>query len=219
MSEAAYLRLTRSAYDVVAVDYARLLSAALADKPSDRAVLATFAELVLADRLGPVADVGCGSGRITRHLHRLGLDVFGFDLSPGMVAVARKAHPDLHFVEASMTALDVAGEARGGIVAWYSLIHIPPEHVPEVLAELHRALAPGGHLLLAFQVGDERRHLEEAYGHKISLDAYRLLPDRVAEQLSAVGLTVHARLVRDPDETEKVPQAYLMARKAPRGRS
>jgi len=48
-------------------------------------------------------------------------------------------------------------------------------------------------------------------GPTVDLDAYRMLPDRVAEELDAAGLAVHARLVREPDEKEKVPQAYLMA--------
>jgi trans-aconitate methyltransferase len=97
MTEPDYLRTTRAAYDTVAVDYARLLSSELAAKPLDRALLAAFAELVLADGGGPVADLGCGPGRVTTHLHALGLDAFGVDLSPEMVAVARRSYPDLRF--------------------------------------------------------------------------------------------------------------------------
>jgi len=60
MPESDYLNVTRAAYDTVASEYARLLADALDGMPWDRAVLATFAELVSRDRLGPVADVGCG---------------------------------------------------------------------------------------------------------------------------------------------------------------
>ncbi len=163
--EADYLSATRAAYDTVARDYARLLAGALDRIPWDRAVLATFAELVARDELGPVADVGCGPGRITGHLHHLGLDVSGIDLSPGMLAVARQALPGLRFAVGSMTALDLPDASLGGLVAWYSLIHIPPVDVPAVLAELSRVLVPGGQLLLAFQVGDECRHLEQRLLH------------------------------------------------------
>lgn len=213
MPETDYLTTTRTAYDTVAVEYAHLLDDALDRMPWDRAVLATFAELVLRDRLGPVADVGCGPGRITGHLHHLGLDAFGIDLSPGMLAVARQALPELRFVEGSMAGLDLPDASLGGLVAWYSLIHIPPTDVPAVLTELCRVLAPGGQLLLAFQVGDERRHLQQAYGHDISLDAYRMQPDQLAQQLDVPGLPVHARVVRNPEDSETVPQAYLLARK------
>lgn len=213
MPETDYLTATRAAYDTVAEDYDRLLATALQRMPWDRAVLGTFAELVANDGLGPVADVGCGPGRITRYLHSLGLDVFGVDLSPGMLAVARRAFPGLRFVEGSMTALDLPDASLGGLLAWYSLIHVPPADVPTVLTELCRVLVPGGQLLLAFQVGDESRHLEHAYGHAIALDAYRMQPDQLTQQLDTAGLHVHARVVREPDDPETLPQGYLLARK------
>ncbi|MGH3804460.1 MAG: class I SAM-dependent methyltransferase, partial [Pseudonocardiaceae bacterium] len=107
--------------------------------------------------------------------------------------------------------LGLADSSVGGIVAWYSIIHTPPERLPEVFAEFRRVLSPGGQLLIAFQVGDERVRLEHAYGHEISLDVYRLAPDRIVELLRDAGFALHARLVREPQEPEKLPQAYLMA--------
>jgi len=55
--------------------------------------------------------------------------------------------------------------------------------------------------------------VQHAYGHAVSADSYRLLPDRVADLLTLAGFTVIARLLREPDHTEKVPQANLLARK------
>lgn len=214
MIEPAYLRSTRAAYDTVAVDYAELVRTALGAKPLDRAMLAAFAELVQSADGGPVADLGCGPGRITAHLHTLGLAAFGIDLSPQMVAVARAAHPDVRFDEGSMMALDLADGTMGGILAWYSIIHTPPALLPLVFAEFHRVLAPGGQVLLGFQVGDdELRHIAQGYGHPVSLDAFRLSPDRVADLLDQAGLVVDARLLREPDRTEKARQANIFASK------
>lgn len=208
--EPSYLQATRAAYDTVAVSYAEQARGELAKSPTDRAMLALFAELVG----GPVADIGCGPGRITGHLVTLGLDAFGIDLSPAMVAVAREAYPDLRFDVGSMTDLDLADGSLGGVVAWYSIIHTPPESLAGVFAEFCRVLVPGGQLLLAFQVGDERRHIESAYGHDdLSLDAYRLAPDLVVSLLGRAGFIAHARLVREPEGGEKTQQAYLLARK------
>jgi SAM-dependent methyltransferase len=218
-TEVTYLRATRTAYDIVAVDYERLLRDELNAKPLDRAMLAAFSELSRAPGTGPVADLGCGPGRVTAHLHSLGVNVFGIDLSPEMIAVARRTHPGLRFEEGSMTGLDLEDDALGGIVAWYSTVHTPPDVLPTVFAECHRVLAPGGHMLLAFKVGDQRWHRDQAYGHEVSLDVYWMSPDHVADLMSKAGLAVDARLIREPDESEKPRQgrqAFFLAHK-PKG--
>jgi SAM-dependent methyltransferase len=199
----------RTSYDTVAETYATLFGDELAAKPLDRALLAAFAETVT----GPVADVGCGPGHVTAHLHRLGLDVTGIDLSPGMIDVARRTYPDLSFAVGDMTALDLGSGSLGGIVAFYSVIHLPPDRLPVALAEFTRVLAPGGQLLLAFQAGaGERLHQTDWHGHEVSLDHYRRSPDDVAAALTAAGLHVTARILRDPEPTESAPRAYLLAR-------
>ena len=178
MTEPDFLHLTRASYDALAGDYAEWIRDELAAKPLDRALLGGFAELVQAAGAGPVADIGCGPGRVTAHLSSLGLSVFGIDLSPQMVAVARQAHPGLRFDVGSMLGLDLPDGALGGILAWYSIIHIPHEQLPGVFAEFHRVLAPGGYVQLAFQVGDELSHRTEAKGHEICLDFHRRQPGR-----------------------------------------
>jgi SAM-dependent methyltransferase len=214
MTEPSYLNATRTAYDTVAADYAEFLRTSLAESPLDRAMLGAFADRVKTDGNGEVADLGCGPGRVTAHLQSLGLTAFGVDLSPEMIAVARRTYPDLRFDEGMLTALDLGDGVLDGIVAWYSIIHTPPELLPEIFTEFARVLAPGGHLLLAFQVGDNAlRHIAHAYGHELSLDAYRLSPEHITELLSKAGLVVNAQLLREPGEQEKTPQAYLLARK------
>lgn len=212
MTEADYLDSTRAVYDTVAADYQRVLRDELDGKPLDRAMLAAFAELAQP----PVADLGCGPGRITAHLHALGVDIFGIDLSPEMISVARQTHPELRFEVGSMTALELEDESLGAAVAWFSTVHTPPELLPTIFAECHRVLTPGGHFLLAFKVGDEHRHRDQAYGHAVSLEVYWVDPDHVAELLDEAGLVVDARLIREPDESEKPRQgrqAFFIARK------
>jgi trans-aconitate methyltransferase len=79
---------------------------------------------------GPVAGVGCGPGHVTAHLHELGVDAFGIDLSPVMVEVARRDHPGLRFGVGSMTDLNLADASVAGLLAWWSLIHVPDAAVP-----------------------------------------------------------------------------------------
>jgi SAM-dependent methyltransferase len=207
---------TRNSYDTVAADYSELLRTALTTKPFDRAMFGTFAELIKTGSLGPVADLGCGPGHITAFLHGQGLNVFGVDLSSQMVAVAKKDYPTLRFQVGSIRALALESGTLGGITAWYSVIHTPPAELPATFGELSRVLVEGGYLAMAFQVGNERVHIEQAYGHALSLDAYRMDPNETTDLLAAAGLIVEASLVRQPDATEKVPQAYLLAKKVTR---
>ncbi|WP_149183516.1 class I SAM-dependent methyltransferase [Streptomyces sp. TRM49041] len=206
-----FLHPTRAGYDAVAADYAEHFRTEFAGMKLGRAMLGAFAEYV---RPGlPVADVGCGPGGVTAHLAGLGVDTFGIDLSPGMLTVARREHPDLRFERGTMTALDVPDGTLGGMVAWYSLIHVPPERVPAVLAEFHRVLTPGAPLLLAFQQGEGVLHLDEALGHAVSLDFHRWTVTRLAPLLAASGLPLHAHLLRDPEPHERTPSAYTLSLK------
>ncbi|MEW2632434.1 class I SAM-dependent methyltransferase [Streptomyces sp. NPDC048389] len=212
--EAAFLRDTRTSYDAIADDYAEMFRAEPEGKPLTLAMLTAFAQTVAQDGGGPVVEFGSGPGRVTAYLHGLGTDVRGVDLSPAMVALARRTYPELRFDEGSMTEL--GGFADGslrGVVAWYSLIHLPPAEVPGVLAEFHRVLAPGGHLALAFQVGEDISRHTEAFGHALSLDFHRMRPDRVAEQLREAGFEPTATMVREAAPDEKTPQAHVLARK------
>ncbi|MBB6174148.1 SAM-dependent methyltransferase [Nocardiopsis mwathae] len=212
MIEANSISTTRAFYDAVAGDYAELARDELSGKPLDRGILAAFAERVRCAGVGPVADLGCGPGHVTAYLHSLGVtDVFGVDLSSQMVAIARRVYPELRFDEGSMASLDRPDGSLGGIVAWYSIIHTPPGVLSAVLAEFRRLLASGGQLLLAFQVGDEPLRIAEPFGHAVSLDFRRWSPDRIVGMLGRAGFKVNARLLREPDSTERVPQAFLLA--------
>jgi SAM-dependent methyltransferase len=203
---------TRRSYDAVAGTYAELFGDELAGKPLDRALLAAFAETVS----GPVADLGCGPGHVTAHLHGLGCAASGVDLSPEMVAVARRAYPALSFSVGDMTQLDITSGSLGGIVAFYSIIHLPPDRLPAALAEFARVLAPDGQILLAFQTGaGEVRHQTDWHGHAVALDHYRRSPADITSHLAAAGLHVHATLTRDPLPAELTQRCYLVAGNSP----
>jgi SAM-dependent methyltransferase len=209
----ASVAAARDSYDAIAAEHADVVSEGLEDQPLDRALLAVFAELVRAGGNGLVADVGCGAGRVTTLLSGLGLDAFGIDLSPGMVALARRSHPQLRFDVGSMLALDLQAAALGGLLAYYSIIHIPWDRRPEVFAEFHRVLAPGGVLMLVFQIGGERRQPGESRGTPISVTWYRQRPDDVANLLREAGFEVWATAERQRESKEKTEQGYLLARK------
>lgn len=218
MTETDTFQSTREGYDSNAERYFDFVRDSMRERPLERAMLGAFAELVKAADLGPVADLGCGPGYITAHLHELGLDAFGIDLSPAMVALARKTYPNLRFEQGLMARLDLPDGALGGILSRASIIHTPPEQVPATFAEFFRVLAPGGHLLLDFAADDHPGQPARSYDHTVAL-AYTWLPDHIAALLRDVGFVEIGRMVRDPEKTDKrqFQGVALLARKPDAG--
>jgi SAM-dependent methyltransferase len=214
MTMDGWLVEARTSYDTVAVSYADLVGDYLAGEPYLRASLGLFADQVRAAGGGPVADVGCGPGHVTAHLHKLGIDVFGIDLSPEMIDVARREHPHLRFEVGSMTDLDLPDASVAGLMAFWSLIHVPDDAVPTVFGHFHRALRPGGPLLLGFFLGDESRLKTQGYGgHPMNVYVHHRQADQVTVWLSDAGFTVGAQMMVDLDK--RLPGAVLFARRRP----
>lgn len=213
-STADFLRTTRTSYDTIAKDYSACFPPGDIH-PLDRTLIRTFAELVTANGSAPVADLGSGPGHVTALLHEQGVPVFGVDLSPSMVSLARAAYPALRFHVGSMTALDLPDATLGGVLALYSIIHLPDEELPTAFAEFHRTLVPGGHALLGFQSGPEpgRLHLTERFGHEIDLDYYWRTPEQVAGALTGAGLELVATVLREPSTEERRPRGFVLARR------
>lgn len=206
-----WLSDTRSSYDTDASGYAEKVRGLLDEMPYLRASLTLFAHLAHGAGGGPVADVGCGTGYVTGYLHDAGMDVFGIDLSPEMIAIARRDYPDLRFEVGTMTGLDLADDSVAGIVAFWSVIHVPDHAMPGVCTEFRRVLRPQGVLLVGFHVGDETRHASEGYtGRPINVDSHHRQPSRVRGWLRDARFTIEAELVIRPDED--LPGAVIFAR-------
>ncbi|MFD6277846.1 class I SAM-dependent methyltransferase [Streptomyces sp. NPDC060209] len=215
MSQPTYLAAVRESYDTVAAAYAEIVKSPAELDPLSRAMLATFAEVVRTAGLGPVADLGCGPGKVTAHLADLGLSAIGIDLSPKMIELARQAHPGLGFAVGSMTAPPVRDNLLGGVLAYYSTHHTPPESLPLVFAGFRRTLAPGGHLMMSGYVGDDEllRPTQAYGGHPVSYESHLVTPDRIVALLEQAGLVVTARLLQEPGEGAKRAIGTFLARK------
>jgi SAM-dependent methyltransferase len=205
----------QSSYDRVAENYARQFRDELDKKPFDRKILDWLAEKVSGS--SPICDMGCGPGQIARYLHRQGIDVCGVDLSPAMVQQAQDLNPDIPFQQGDMLALaEVADNSYGGIAAFYSIVHIPPQRLLQVLQELRRVLRPQGVLLLAFHLGRETRHLDELLETEVSLDFFFFESAEVRRCLRSAGFELEEAIERDPYSEEVEYQsrrAYIFARK------
>ena len=209
------IAIIRENYDRIADEYARRMFRELDGKPFDREQLTRFA--ISVQGRGAVCDMGCGPGHVARFLSDAGLDVFGLDLSPQMIAQAQRLSPDIKFRQGNMLALDLADNMLAGISAFYAIVNIPAESLPRTVAEMHRVLQPSGLLLLAFHIGEEVIRPEELWGQPISMEFYHMQPEKILALLTKSGFSIEDVIERDPYAPNvefQSRRAYIFARKA-----
>lgn len=206
----------REGYDQAAPLYAEAFPDTRAEIALDLAMLDAFTSQVRTTPDGRVLDAGCGTGRLSRHLADNGCDVDGLDLSPGMLAIARRERPGLASVVGSVTELPFRDDAFDGVLLWYSLIHLPPDALPLALAETARVLRPGGAVLIGAQSGEGTRDVAWSYvdvgGHEPArLQRHLVTADRIAHELESVGLRAVAQLTRRGQGAERDDQCSVLA--------
>jgi ubiquinone/menaquinone biosynthesis C-methylase UbiE len=158
---------------------------------------------------GPGLDVCCGTGAGMRVLRSLCQGpVTGVDFSAGMLAHARRAHPDATWARADVRALPFAG-AFDLAVSFGALGHFLPAERPALFAGVYRALRPGG--LFAFPIGAPEPVMSRRYWALLGFDLamrvrnavwrppfvmyYRTCPLHAARNdLTASGFTVTTTL-------------------------
>ena len=98
--------------------------------------------------LSPVVDLGCGRGEFLELLREKGIAGRGVELNARAAAAAREAGLDV--VESDLASFlrgQPAG-SLGGVFAAQVVEHLTPAVLQEALREAHRALRPGGALVL-----------------------------------------------------------------------
>lgn len=193
-----------AAYNALAAQYVEVAGDIDQMDPRDRALIARWRD----ETPGVLVDAGCGPGHWTNFLHDGDRDVIGIDLSAEFLTVARGRYPHLRFVADSLRDLPLDDASLGGILAWYSLIHLPPADLPAVLAEFARVLAPGGSVLIGYFDGEPG----EQFAHRIA-PAYFWSPASLEPLLATVGFTLthQERRARDPDEVSTRPHGAVTA--------
>jgi ubiquinone/menaquinone biosynthesis C-methylase UbiE len=103
---------------------------------------------------GRVLDAGCGNGAYSRILSQK-FKVIGVDISERQIELAKKKAPKAKFICQDITKVTFQDEQFDGILAYYSIIHIPREEHYELLKKFHRMLKMNGIVLLTFHYIDD----------------------------------------------------------------
>lgn len=184
----------RTGYDAWSVSY---------DGPGNRTVRAegpAVHALLEGRPPGVAVDAGCGTGRHTAELVRLGHTTIGVDASPGMLAKARERVPAADLREGDLRALPVPDATADVAVSGLALSHLPQLHEP--ISELARVLKPGGVLVLsnphplATAVLGARAWYRDERGERQSIPEYAHPLGVYLDAFAAAGLT--ARRLLEP---------------------
>ncbi len=99
-----------------------------------------------------VLDAGCGTGRVARELARQGIDVVGVDVDRSMIETAQRLAPELEWVTADLTTLDLGRRFDLVVMAGNVPLFTPDGTQPALVATCARHLVEGGHLVAGFQL-------------------------------------------------------------------
>jgi SAM-dependent methyltransferase len=143
---------------------------------------------------GPTADVGCGSGRDAAWLGARDYPTVGFDASEGLLAEARRRHPQIEFKRAVLPALDGIPEASfTNVLCETVIMHLEPEAIAPAVERLLAILVPGGVLYLSWRVTegadrrDEHGRLYAAFDPERVLRALKTTRILLDEQVGSVS--------------------------------
>lgn len=102
---------------------------------------------------GTVLELGCADGIPTAQYLIPKFDYTGIDISPVQIELARRNVPKGYFVVADMTTLSFPDQSFEGIIALYSIIHVPIEEQPALFNSIYQWLRPGGCLFCVVGAG------------------------------------------------------------------
>jgi SAM-dependent methyltransferase len=218
---------TRRSYDRVAASYLERFEHELDDKPFDRSFLDDVA--ALSSRRGWLIDLGSGPTQIGSYLAARGLRIMSVDLSLEMLRRSGVVLPGAPRIQADLRALPFAHGSIEGIVAFYSVIHVPPPQLADTIDALRVVLMAGGHLAITTHVappgdtsnrsdasGDTPVHVEEMLSETVDMDFYFYGADRLSRSLEHAGFRLVRCTERDPYRPEVEAQtrrAYILAEK------
>jgi SAM-dependent methyltransferase len=149
---------------------------------------------------GPTADIGCGSGRDTAWLNARGYPTRGFDGSDGLLAEARRRHPQVQFAKAILPGLDgIAESSFANVLCETVIMHLEPEAVVPAVERLLAILVPAGILYLSWRVTEGADRRDEHGRLYAAFEPERVLRALTATQVlldEQVGSLSSGKLIR-----------------------
>ncbi len=120
-----------------------------------------------------IADIGCGTGFSSGYFVKNGMRAEGSDLSPNMIAIAKRNYSQIPFSIADMRNFRPK-EKADGVWAGYSLFHFEQAEFEKTLKQIRTYLRLNGIFGLIMQEGEGELERDEPFlpGEKIYVHLY-----------------------------------------------
>jgi 2-polyprenyl-3-methyl-5-hydroxy-6-metoxy-1,4-benzoquinol methylase len=101
-------------------------------------------------------EIGCGPGNITKYLlsKRPDFDIFGIDIAPNMIELAKKNNPTASFAIMDSRNLDEIKTQYDGIICGFCLPYLSHTDSQKFITDCYNLLNEDGLLYISFVEGD-----------------------------------------------------------------
>jgi ubiquinone/menaquinone biosynthesis C-methylase UbiE len=149
----------RHAYEAIVDGYAERFGDDLEHSAFDRSVLDDAVDLLPPSAL--VLDLGCGPGQVASYVSGRGCRSVGVDLTPAMLDIARRLHPQIPLINGDVLRLPVRDGAVDGALAWFSVHNLPRSLLGQAVAEVRRVLRRDGIFVMVTHAGEGEEAVEQ----------------------------------------------------------
>lgn len=112
-----------------------------------------------------ILDLGGGTGKLTDLFIQKGHQAICYDFSKEMMRKAKEYYPNIPYILDDMLNMEIHFEKNtfDGIIAFYSLFHIPKEDLNNIFISINNLLKEDGVFCFVVQLGDGEQFIDEPY--------------------------------------------------------
>lgn len=208
-----YVKSIKKAYKKIAHSYKRKVKSA----DLDHRFIERFLAVLKPRKM--ILDLGTGTGNIANELSvKHQLKVTAVDISPEMIKIAKKNHPNLNIKLMDLRNLKFKSKFDA-VFANYSLIHILETDIPKTIKGIYKVLKPKGYFYLALQEPKNKNQKDGyypvVYNPRIKLFINLFRERKMKSYLKKAGFKILWTDRRNPDKKTEFPfnKRFITAQK------
>lgn len=132
-----------------------------------------------------ILEIGCGPGNITKYLlsKRPDFEIFGIDIAPNMVELAKQNNPTAHFAIMDCRQINSLDTKFDGIIGGFCLPYLSQTECEELISNSYDLLNDNGLIYLSFVEGEpDKSEFKVGSGGRVYFNYYKL--DDIKKQLN-----------------------------------